>query len=175
MNNKKQVNLTIQLTDKDMKTFLQKCYEARTTPSEVLTGFLNDLVNGYYTRGSDERDLAQQYFDRCGYPYSGALTFTQYLLELGGWRLEEVEEAIDDIETAEEEFRYYEENPEDPPTESELDYWKNTMKHAKEVLEEHYTDYKKESSNPENLENGIKSVKEYLQKIKTDVKNGQIT
>ena len=49
--------------------FLAKCEGDGVSPRDVLEGFIRDLCALDGSRGSDERDLAQQYYDRCGYPY----------------------------------------------------------------------------------------------------------
>ena len=61
--------LTLNLPDE----FLQLCEEVGTTPATILEGFIADLCDlrerPYITNGSDERDLAEEYFDRCGYRF----------------------------------------------------------------------------------------------------------
>jgi hypothetical protein len=49
--------------------FIELCTSDGTTPDEVLRGFVADLCSLDGTHGSDERDLAEQYYHRCGYPY----------------------------------------------------------------------------------------------------------
>jgi hypothetical protein len=60
--------------------FVILCANHHTTPERVLRGFIADvsgIINwaanpredGYSSNGSDERDLAFAYFDRCGYGY----------------------------------------------------------------------------------------------------------
>ena len=48
--------------------FVAMCEADGVSPDEVLNGFLADLCGLDGSHGSDERDLAQQYYDRC-YPY----------------------------------------------------------------------------------------------------------
>ena len=60
--------------------FLELCEGDGVAPETVLRGFIADLCaiqnyardpreDGYQSNGSDERMLAQQYYDRVGYPY----------------------------------------------------------------------------------------------------------
>jgi hypothetical protein len=60
--------------------FMILCANHHTTPETVLRGFIADVsgiinwaanprTDGYSSNGSDERDLAFAYFDRCGYGY----------------------------------------------------------------------------------------------------------
>lgn len=69
----KKHRFTVELTDETFRAFKELLKNDNTTPSEVLEGFINDLVDGEYSRGSDERMLAQQYYSRCGYFYLSKL------------------------------------------------------------------------------------------------------
>ena len=71
---------TVELTQDTFNRFIEKVYADGTTPSEVLEGFINDLVCGSHTRGSDERMYAEQYYDRCCYGDFDPLTFVRFLL-----------------------------------------------------------------------------------------------
>lgn len=60
-------NLVMVLPDE----FLKLCEEVHDTPAAILEGFIADLCHlqesPYITTGSDERDMAEAYFERCGY------------------------------------------------------------------------------------------------------------
>lgn len=60
--------------------FIELCASHGVTPETVLRGFIADVsgiinwashprADGYCSNGSDERHLAQQYYQRVGYPY----------------------------------------------------------------------------------------------------------
>jgi hypothetical protein len=49
--------------------FIEMCERDGVDPAEVLRGFIADLCSLDGSHGSDERDLADQYYHRCGYPY----------------------------------------------------------------------------------------------------------
>lgn len=49
--------------------FVSFCDYHRTTPAELLQGFIADLCDLPGNHGSDERSLALRYFQRCGYPF----------------------------------------------------------------------------------------------------------
>jgi hypothetical protein len=55
--------------------FIAMCKGDEVNPAEVLRGFIADLcelrTKEYHTGGSDERMLAEQYYDRRGYPHRG--------------------------------------------------------------------------------------------------------
>ena len=68
--------LTLQLPAE----FIKLCERDGITPETVLRGFIADLVgsmsrpaslreDGYSSNGSDERQLALEYYRRVGYPY----------------------------------------------------------------------------------------------------------
>jgi hypothetical protein len=48
--------------------FIAMCEADGVSPGQVLRGFLADLCGLVGSHGSDERDFAQRYYDRC-YPY----------------------------------------------------------------------------------------------------------
>ena len=73
---KRKTRLTLELPEE----FIALCEQDNVTPTLVLRGFIADLAgimnwqaapraDGYNSNGSDERDLAQAYYDRVGYPY----------------------------------------------------------------------------------------------------------
>ena len=68
--------------------------KANITVSQLLESFIGDLVNGTYTNGSDERDCAQRWFERCGYGMYSEKTFLRYILEEGY----DVEFLLNDLE-----------------------------------------------------------------------------
>ena len=60
--------------------FVALCARDGVTPETVLTGFIADLcsivnttddprTDGYSSNGSDEREMAADYYERVGYPY----------------------------------------------------------------------------------------------------------
>lgn len=57
----------LELSDGDMEDFARLAKECGTTPERILEGFICDLIDGTQTHGSDERELVQQYIDRCRY------------------------------------------------------------------------------------------------------------
>ena len=67
MSKPKKEQFFLELTEEDKKAFFEMCERDGTTPAEVLEGFICDLTEAERTRGSDERMLATQYYERCGY------------------------------------------------------------------------------------------------------------
>jgi hypothetical protein len=49
--------------------FVALCQSDGVAPADVLIGFMADLCHLAGSNGSDERQYAQAYYDRVGYPY----------------------------------------------------------------------------------------------------------
>lgn len=73
--------IEIKLSDADVLRIWKKVGVFGLTVSELLENFVGDLVDGTYSNGSDERDLVQQWFDRCGFGMFPDRTFLSYLIE----------------------------------------------------------------------------------------------
>ena len=73
--------LVLNLSDADCDRLLQKAASGGMTVSELLEHFIGDLVDGTYSNGSDERYLAQDWFDRCGFLRREDSLLLHYLLE----------------------------------------------------------------------------------------------
>lgn len=94
---------TLEIDQETTIRFCERCAQRGATPEEVLEGFINDLVCGKRTRGSDERDLAEQYFDRC-IPGFAEPAFAAHVLTFYG------HETAEALATGEEDIKeYYEE------------------------------------------------------------------
>lgn len=92
--------IELELSDTDIKRISEKAGAHGLTVGKLLENFIGDLVCGTYSNGSDERDLAGQWFERCWFGMFPDMTFLNYLIEWGG--LDEVLEAYDDIADCEE-------------------------------------------------------------------------
>lgn len=90
----KERTIYLNLSDADCKRISTYAAKANITVSQLLESFIGDLVNGTYTNGSDERDCAQRWFERCGYGMYSEKTFLRYILEEG----DDVEFLLNDLE-----------------------------------------------------------------------------
>lgn len=88
-NEKKEWPLTLRLTDQDRKRLYEKAGEGGMTPGELLENFVRDLVRSDQSNGSDERDCAAAWYDRCGFEMLAKRGFLSYML-----RYESVEDAV---------------------------------------------------------------------------------
>ena len=171
MEDRTERTITLKLTIEDAKEFWEKCYKDGTTPAEVLEGFVNDLVWGSHTNGSDERDLANEYYDRCGYGTylrGTPQTFAQWLIVNG--RMDDAEENITDIEIFSDELDYAKDHPEEVNDEDMSDL-KEELADSESELEALYKDYSTNNPNAGTLEEELKGVREYL-KIRNKIAEG---
>lgn len=72
--------LEVNLSDEDVHKLIQKVSEAGITINELLSSFIGDLINGSQTNGSDERDIARSWFNRCGFQYVAEKSFLRFAL-----------------------------------------------------------------------------------------------
>ena len=127
----------LDLSDGDMAQFTRLAEEYGTTPAEILQGFICDLINGTYTRGSDERDYAYQYFDRCLYGYGDRISFLAWLLK--GWTLDAVSDFLEEPDGQE----------------------------IKDLYTEYAEDQERQREPAQDMQEGIAEVRAYLQELKT--------
>lgn len=74
----------LKLSDADVERLFLKAGETGLTVSQLLENFIGDLVAGTYSNGSDERDYASQWFNRCWFSMGlGEPSFLQWLISMG--------------------------------------------------------------------------------------------
>lgn len=130
--------ITLKLSDTDCERIAKKAGECSLTVAELLEGFIGDLVGGDHAHGSDERDCACRWFERCGFPCRK--TFSVYLLlknQEGGFL-----EDYTDAENIREDISYYKklECP-DEDEKDELKYLEGDLLEAEKRLGEYYSGY----------------------------------
>lgn len=72
--------LMLNLSDKEVGYLFLKAASVGLTVEELLENFIHDLIGGTFSNGSDERMLAESWFDRCQFGLVGQ-TFLQHLVE----------------------------------------------------------------------------------------------
>ena len=65
----KERTFQIRLSDADVKRIFDQAGKVNLSPEELLENFIGDLVDGTYSNGSDERMLAHEWFERCGFNF----------------------------------------------------------------------------------------------------------
>lgn len=119
--------ITLELPDEDFRRLCKKAGEAGLKISALLENFVQDLVGGTRTNGSDERMHANDWFDRCWFGMEFNHSFLQHLVEWGG-----LENAIDIWDTLE--LYKDEENPDEEILEE--------IREMEEELKDMFDEYK---------------------------------
>ena len=126
-------NVVIKLSDADVKRIADRAGAAGLTVAELLESFIGDLVCGTYNNGSDEREFADNWFERCGFSFMNDGTFLQYFIDYN---------QAEDIATDWEELQYRKENNEsddgdkvfeDDVNEAFADYVERLKRRGKEI------------------------------------------
>ena len=99
MNERKERQITISLSDSECNTLLNKCGEHGITINELFENFAGDLAGGSYTNGSDERMRAGKWFDRCWFGMFPEKTLLNHLL-CNGYDPEQFYELIMELDSA---------------------------------------------------------------------------
>ena len=123
------------------------------TIGELIENFAGDLVGGTYSNGSDERDYADQWFERCWFGMIPKPTLLNHLL-CWGYDPKDYLNAMDNIETAKEEKKYLEEHPEEASyLDDDIADWEEELKSMRE-------DWKPE--NEPNMDEEIERIKKWV-------------
>ncbi len=83
-------NISLNLSDADVKRLCEKAGSVGLAVSELLESFIGDLVDGTYINGSDERMYANEWFERCGFSWMSEYSFLRFLIDC-----DDVEDTID--------------------------------------------------------------------------------
>lgn len=136
--------LDLKLSDTDYQKIAEKAAVAEMTVSELLESFIGDLVNGTYSNGSDERDRANSWYERCGFDFCNNFSFLHYLIS---------EYVLDDFVDAWLDF----------------DFYGDDVENCKKELETptiEWCNYVKSDGTP-----AYASLEEYLQSVKDDLED----
>lgn len=162
--------ITLNLSDADCERIAKEAGKAGLTVSELLENFIGDLVGGTYSNGSDERDLASRWYERCGFGMFPEATLIRYLIEQ--WQEDSFIDDLDEIQSMKDDIAYYgeKENP-DSDDLSDLEYAKEVLAETESRIDEAYADYVKwcRSEKPQSKEDGISGVlawRDELSKLK---------
>ena len=99
--------LTLNLSDADVERIALYAARGGMTVAELLEGFIGDLVDGTYSHGSDERDYADRWYERCGFEHMADDNIAKLARED---YLETMIEYCNDYKTACEEVEYFKQN-----------------------------------------------------------------
>ena len=154
----REIKITVKLSDADCDRLARKCGEHGLTIGELIENFVGDLVGGTYSNGSDERDYADQWFERCWFGMFPESTLLNHLL-CWGYDPKDYLNAMDNIETAKEEKKYLEEHPEEAD-EEEASYLDDDIADWEEELKDMRADWKPEKE--PNMNEEIELIKKWV-------------
>lgn len=77
----KERNIKCKLSDADVDRITKMAGEVGLSVGELLEYFIGDLVGGTYSNGSDERDLVENWFERCWFGMFPENTLLRYFLD----------------------------------------------------------------------------------------------
>lgn len=156
----KERTLKVKLSDADCERILEKCGRHGLTVGELFENFIGDLVGGTYSNGSDERDFADRYFERCWFGMFPENTLLHHLLE---WGFD-----VDDFITCYDENEYFKEHPEEYKEEVE-ELEENEKLWFEEELQEYLSEWQPEKE--PNMTEEIETIRKWLkecQELKGD-------
>lgn len=163
-------SFSLELSDADVKRLYEKAYSNGITPAQLLQDYIGDLLDGTYTRGSDERMYAQQYFDRCIYTWpDDPRSFLQWALE--EYRIDDIADELETLDYATGDIKYYEEHPDDQPQPGELDNLQASKTEAESELAAIYEEYTASKGN-EPYSDGIAAIRRYLAELQSMIEKG---
>lgn len=147
----------LKLSDADTVRITERAASVGLTVSELLESFIGDLIDGTYSNGSDERMLANQWFERCGFSFMYERTFLTFLIEWGNLKpvldtLEYIEDCRSDLEDATDE--------EKPDIEAEI-------ARETEELKDYYKEYVDEVKDAQSYEDALELVRAYKDRLET--------
>lgn len=151
--------IVLELSDADCERIAKKAGKAGLTVSKLLENFIGDLVGGTYSNGSDERDLASQWYERCDFGMFPESTLICYLIEEG--QEDNFIDDLEEIQSMKDDIAYYEkmETPDNDDL-ADWEYAKDVLARTESRLEETYSDYIKwcGKEKPQSKEDAISSV-----------------
>lgn len=157
----KERTLKLKLSDADCEKISKQAGKHGLTVAELLENFIGDLVGGTYSNGSDERDYADQWFDRCWFGMFPENTLLHHLLDWG-YEPEEYLNALDSLAYAELDKKNAEEHPEEND-EWELSDLEDEIEELQEEIARYKEDWKPEKE--PNMEEEIATIKKWLEEM----------
>ena len=157
----KERTITVRLSDADCERVFKLCGEHNITVAGLVESFIGDLVGGTYTNGSDERDYARRYFERCWFGLFPEETLLKFLLYMGYEVYDDFLEVIDDIENG---YAKLEDYKKDPSVfdEEEIEFLKTDIEDWEQQIAELKTDFLK-SNEKADWEKEVEKVEQWWQ------------
>ena len=145
--------ITVKLSDADCDRLARKCGEHGLTIGELIENFVGDLVGGTYSNGSDERDYADQWFERCWFGMFPEPTLLNHLLNFG-YEPEHYLDMLENVDCYNSVDEYIASEKED------LESYKADLEEALEELKDMREDWKPEKE--PNMDEEIELIKKWV-------------
>lgn len=136
--------IMLKLSDADCERISNLCGEHNITVANLLESFIGDLVGGTYTNGSDERDFARRYFERCWFGMYPEKTLLNGLLNTDYDIYDDFLEVIDNIESGYAELEDYRKDP-SVFDEEEIEFLKTDIEDWEQQIAKIKADFLKEN------------------------------
>lgn len=165
---------TLELSDADVKRLYEKTAADGITPAELLQGFIGDLLDGTYTHGSDERMLADNYYERCCYDIGLERDFLQWALY--EYRLDDITDLLEELESIESDLLYYEDYPEEAADDPDgVQAMKDAKADTEKELAEIYSEYAAaKNTTGQSYSDGLDAIRRYLDEVQAMTERGQL-
>lgn len=158
-------NIKVKLSEADCERVAELCGRHGLTVGELFENFVGDLVGGTYSNGSDEEDLAEAWFDRCGFGRYMEETLLNYLLEEESYtNVEEFLDLIDNIEEGKRDLENYRRKPEDYD-EEEIGFLKEDIVDWEKEYNEIISEFQKMNSKAD-IDKEIEGVRTWFKESK---------
>ena len=159
-------NFALKLSDADLKSFYEKAARVSLTPEELLENFIADLVCGLHTNGSDERDKAEEWFERCWFSLDYAASFLAYLIKNCEYEnYSEMQKTVSECTEELSELGISDFDSEEEYDE-EKEYFTRRLEQANEEIKEMFDEYVKHGDCPETFEAEIRNIRKYEEGLK---------
>lgn len=161
---------TLELSDADVKRLYEKAYSNGITPAQLLQDYIGDLLDGTYSRGSDERMYANEYFDRCIYTWpDDRRSFLQWALQ--EYRIDDIADELKTLDYASGDLAYYAEHTDDTPAPGELDDLQASKAEAESKLAAIYEEYTRRGGE-QAYKDGVEAIRQYLAELQSMIEKG---
>jgi hypothetical protein len=148
--------ITLRLSDADTQRITEKSASVGLTVSELLENFIGDLVDGTCSNGSDERMLANNWFERCGFISEQEKTFLVFLIEWGN--LQPILDTLDYMEECVADLQETTDNKKREAIEEELNF-------QRKEIEDYYKEYEETVREPQPYKEALESIQAYKDRL----------
>ena len=151
----KERTIILRLSDADVHLISKKAAVVGLSVSQLLENFIGDLVDGTYSNGSDERNFANQWLERCGFEMLAEKSLLRYAVIYG--LLDTLLESWNERANLLEELSSLGEHSEDTPHD-EMNSLKDELDYCNKNIEELFTEYRQYNPQCTSIEDEMKAI-----------------